>query len=82
MHTLQSAAFPLPPRLQAIVAALLAPVTKFVRMDENVAGAVGSRLEPHLQYDIGELDYDPQRIRSLDAPSSYERRLWLHHYPR
>jgi hypothetical protein len=77
------AAIPLSLRLQVIFAAL-AHAVKIIGMDNSAArtDAIGSRLEPHLQYDIGEIDYDRRRTRSLGNPSSYESRLWLHHYPR
>jgi len=77
------ATVPLSLRFQAIFARL-AHAVKFVRTDNNApqSDVFGSRLEPHLQYDIGEIDYDPRRTSSFDNPSSYELRLWLHHYPR
>jgi hypothetical protein len=78
-----SAGFPLSSRVQALFATL-AHAVKIIRPDNNAAqsDASGSRLERHLRYDIGELDYDPRRTRSLDNPSSHEFQLWLHHYPR
>lgn len=77
------AGFPLSLRLHAIFATL-AHAVKIIGMDNKAAqsGGFGSRLDPHLQYDIGEIDYDPRRTKPLDNPSSYEQRLWLHHYPR
>jgi hypothetical protein len=78
-----SAGFPLSSRVQALFATL-AHAVKIIRPDNNAAqsDASGSRLERHLRYDLGELDYDPRRTRSLDNPSSHEFQLWLHHYPR
>ena len=78
-----SAGFPLSSRVQALFATL-AHAVKIIRPDNNIAlsDASGSRLERHLRHDIGELDYDPRRTRSLDNPSPHELQLWLHHYPR
>ena len=78
-----SAGFPLSSRVQALFATL-AHAVKVIRPDNNAAqsDASGSRFERHLRYDIGELDYDPRRTRSLDNPRSHELQLWLHHYPR
>ena len=78
-----SAGFPLSSRIQAIFA-LLAHAVKIIRTDNNAAqsDAAGSGLERHLRYDIGEIDYDPRRTRSLDNPSSHELQIWSHHYPR
>lgn len=78
-----SAGFPLSSRVQVIFATL-AHAVKIIRTDNNAArsDASGSRLERHLRYDTGEIDYDPRRTRSLDDPSSHEPQLWLHHYPR
>lgn len=76
------AALPLSSRIQAIFATL-AHAVKIIRAYNNAAESdpPGSGLERHLRYDIGEIDYDPRRISSLDNPSSHEHRLWLHHYP-
>ena len=78
-----SAAFPLSSRVQAIFATL-AQALKIIRADNNAAqsDSPGSTLERHLRYDIGEIDYDPRRTRSLDNPGSHELQLWVHHYPR
>jgi hypothetical protein len=70
------AALPLSFRLQAIVAKLARSV-KITRQ----ADAVGSRLDPHLLYDIGEIDYDLGRTKS-NHPSSLMQALLSHHYPR
>jgi hypothetical protein len=84
MYIQQSASvgFPLSLRVRAILTTL-AHAVKFIRSDNNVVQsyATGSKLERHLRYDIGEIDYDPQRSRSLDKASSDRFRLWLH-YPR
>ena len=71
------AAFPLSSRIQAIFATLT-HVVKIIRADNNAAqsNSTGSRLERHLRYDIGEIDYDPRRTRSLDNPGSHELQLW------
>lgn len=73
-----SAGFPLSSRVQALFATLVHAV-KIIRPDNNAAqsDASGSKLERHLRYDIGELDYDPRRTRSLDNPRWHEFQLWL-----
>ena len=78
-----SAGFPLSSRVHAIFATL-AHAVKGIRADNNAAQSdtSGSGLERHLRYDIGEIDCDPQRTKSLDNPSSDEHRLWLHDCPR
>jgi hypothetical protein len=73
------AAFPLSFRLQMVRAAL-AQIAKFIRAE--LADRHNAELAPHFQYDVGEIDYDPDRIRSLDNRNSYKSQLWLHHYPR
>jgi hypothetical protein len=60
--------------------AILARFVTSIRAD--VAAPHNAELAPHFRYDVGEIDYDPDRIRSLDKPNSYESQLWLHHYPR
>jgi hypothetical protein len=76
-------AFPLSLRLQAAFARL-PHAMKFVGTVSDAAqpDASKSGLEAHLQYDIGEIDYDPHRTRSFDNLPSYETRLWLQYYPR
>ena len=73
------AVFPLFFRLQPVLAKL-ARIVKFIRAD--VADRRNTELALHLQYDVGEIDYDPDRIRSSDKPNSYESQFWLHHYTR
>jgi hypothetical protein len=75
------ATFPPSSRVQAIFATL-AQVMKIFRAENIAAQSPGSRLERHIRYDIGEIDYDPRRTRSLDNPSSRELQLWVHKYPR
>lgn len=78
-----SAGFPLSSRAQAIFA-ILAHAVKAIRTDNTAAqsNASGSRVERHLRYDVGEIDYDPRRTRSLDNPRSHELQPLLHQYPR
>jgi hypothetical protein len=60
------AAFPLSLRLQAVFVTL-ARAMKGIGTDSNAgrADAHVPRLEPHLRYDIGEIDCDPRRTRSF-----------------
>jgi hypothetical protein len=85
MYTQQSttATFPFAFRLNAMFTALRNGA-KLIGRDSNPdrSDAGSSRLERHLQYDIGEIDYDPNLIKSFDDQGSYELRLLLHHYPR
>ena len=75
-----SAAFPFWSRVQSIFATL-ARAVKIIRADKNAAqsNASAARLERHLRYDIGEIDYDPRRTRSLDNPSSHALQPWSHY---
>ena len=70
---------PLSIRLQPLLA-VLARIVAVARTD--IADRRNAKLAPHFRYDVGEIDYDPDRVRSLDNPSSYESQLYLHHYPR
>ena len=81
MYTQQPApaAFSLSFRLQVVCAAL-AQIAKFIRSD--LPDRRSAELAPHFQYDVGEIDYDPYRIRSLDNRNSFESQVWLHQYPR
>ena len=78
-----SAAFPFLSRVQAIFATLVHAV-KIIRTGDNAAqsNASARRLERQLRYDIGEIDYDPRRTKSLDNPSSHELQPWSHYYLR
>ena len=71
------AAFPLSSRIQALFATL-AHAVKIMWADDNAAqsDAPDSGLERHLRYDIGEIDGDPRRTRSLDNPGSHEPDIW------
>ena len=71
------AAFPLSSRIQAILATV-AQAVKIVRADNNAAqsDSPDSGLERNLRYDIGEIDCDPRRTRSLDGTGSHEPDLW------
>jgi len=75
MYIQQSTSFPILLRLQAFVAALAEFTKPIVNpdVDTTIPG-----LDRHLQYDVGDIDWRP----STPAPDSYERRLWLHYYPR
>ena len=73
------AVFPLSFRLPPLLV-MLARIVTFIRPD--VSDRRQTELAPHLRYDVGEIDYDPDRISSLDKPNSYESQFWLHHDPR
>lgn len=73
-----SAGFQLTLRVQAIFATLAHAVKTFWSdTDAAQSDATDSKLEQHLQYDVGEIDCDP--LRSKSRPDQF--RLWLH-YPR
>ena len=83
MYIQQSApaTFRLSFRLQTIFATL-AHAVKMIVTDNIPAqpDGLGSGLQAHLQYDVGEIDYDPRRLRSRENPSPCDPQLCLYHH--